>query len=197
LDHAISSKGMGIALPPPPQPGAATSGVLNEVERGWLLIYATLIFGLVLGTVGLEPGRFPVGESASVVERVGPRPGIARAVLLCIFFGTATACSYAMLADFSDILFGFWGSAALVLVPMFLLLAWLLKKMPPVRSGRYLALQLLLFGLLYPILAGLDVERQSLYFNLCALTALGFIAFQWFCRNESTPLKSPIQAAAA
>src|ERR1041385_4402028 len=40
LDHAISGKGMGIALPPPPQPGAATNAVLGETERGWLLIYA-------------------------------------------------------------------------------------------------------------------------------------------------------------
>src|SRR5438552_10254717 len=43
-DHAISSKGMGIALPPPPQPGASTNAVLAETQRGGLLTYATLIF---------------------------------------------------------------------------------------------------------------------------------------------------------
>src|SRR6185295_3693440 len=51
LDHAITSKGMGIALPPPPQPGAATNGVLAETERAWLLVFAMLVFGLTLGTV--------------------------------------------------------------------------------------------------------------------------------------------------
>src|SRR5205085_9451592 len=39
LDHAISSKGMGIALPTVPQPGETTKAVLDEVERGWLLVY--------------------------------------------------------------------------------------------------------------------------------------------------------------
>ena len=98
-------------------------------------------------------------------------------MLLCIFFGAAIACGYAMLADLSDILFilGFC-PAILVLVPMFLVLAWLLRQVAPVRSARLLSFQLLLFGLAYPVIAGLDIERQSLYFNMCALSAFGFIA---------------------
>jgi hypothetical protein len=153
LDHAISGKGMGIALPTPPQPGAATNAVLAEVERGWLLIFAMLVLGLTLA-------------------------GASHAPLLSILFAAGCACAYGLLADCSDFLFGFWGTAVLVLVPMFLLLAWLLRRVAP-ACGNRLAFQLLLFGILYPSLAGLDAPRQTLYFNLCALTFLALAAWQW------------------
>ncbi len=195
LDHAISSKGMGIALPPPPQPGATTNGVLGETERAWLLLYAALMFGLVLGSLGNDWKFLPVPAGANAAQ-VYSQSAIASAVLLCIFFGAATACGYAMLADFSDVLFGFWGTAILVLVPMFLGLSWLLTRIAPVRTARLLEIQLLLFGLLYPLAAGLDSERQSLYFNLCLLIALGLIAFQLaprYISGSSPELLSPLQ----
>jgi hypothetical protein len=151
LDHAISSKGMGISLPTLPQPGATTNAVLDEVERGWLLIFAMLVLGLTLA-------------------------GANHAPLLSILFAAAAACAYGLLADFSDFLFGFWGTAALILLPMFALLAWLLLRVAP-AFGKALALQLLLFGILYPSVAGLDADRQTLYFNLCALTFLALTAW--------------------
>ncbi len=83
LDHALSDKGMGIALPQLPQPGEVTRAVLDETEPAWLLTFAMLALGLTLA-------------------------GIRQAVLLSILFGTATAFGYGLLADFSDILFGFW-----------------------------------------------------------------------------------------
>ena len=46
LDHAISGKGMGIALPTLPQPGATTNAVLAETERRWMLLLAALLLGL-------------------------------------------------------------------------------------------------------------------------------------------------------
>jgi hypothetical protein len=153
LDHAISNKGMGIALPTLPQPGATTNAVLAEIERGWLLIFAMLVLGLTLS-------------------------GAHNAVLLSIFFGAATACGYGLLADFSDLLFGFWGTALLVLLPLFVFLAWLLSRVAPQPSARLLAFQLLLFGIVYPCAAGLDSDRQTLYFNLCALGFLAIAASQ-------------------
>ena len=74
LDHAISSKGMGVALPSPPQPGAITNAVLAEVERGWLLIFAMLVLGLTLASVN-------------------------HAVLLAVLFGAAAACAYGLLGN--------------------------------------------------------------------------------------------------
>jgi hypothetical protein len=144
---------MGIALPSVTQPGETTNAVLGEVERGWLLIFAMVVFGLTLA-------------------------GVPQAVLLSILFGAECACGYGLLGDFSDILLGFWGTACLVLVPMFLLLAWLLKQVASPGPGKALAAQFLLFGILYPCLAGLDSDRQSLYFNLAALVFISMAAWQ-------------------
>jgi hypothetical protein len=168
LDHAISSKGMGIAFPTPPQPGATTNAVLAEVERGWLLLFAMVILGLTLATVP-------------------------HAVLVSILFGAATACAYGLLADFSDLLLGFWATAGLLLLPMFGFLAWLLARVVGAAAGKWLAFQLLLFGILYPSLAGLDADRQTLYFNLCALVFLALAAWQLLRRlsGRQTPASQP------
>ena len=151
LDHALTDKGMGIALPQLPQPGETTKAVLGETERAWLLIFAMFVLALTLAPVR-------------------------QAVPLAILFGTATAFGYGLLADFSDLLFGFWGSAAVILLPLFLLLAWLLKRTVD-GIGNSLAALLLLFGLVYPSLAGLDWDRQSLYLNLCGLVLLAGLSW--------------------
>jgi hypothetical protein len=153
LDHAITTKGMGVALPAPEQPGEITNSVLGEAERSWLLIFALLVLGLTTGSV-----RF--------------------AVLLSLLFGTATALGYGLLGDFSDLLFGFWGTAVVILAPAFGLLAWLLLRILPGLGGKLMAAQLLLYGLLLPCLAGLDSDRQSLYVNLCAGVFLAYAAWQ-------------------
>lgn len=171
LDHAISNKGMGISLPSLPQPGALTNAVLDEVERGWLLIFATLVLGLTLA-------------------------GVSHAVLISIVFGAASACAYGLLADFSDLLFGFVGTALVIFLPAFFGLAWLLKQVVGFSHGRWLALQLLLFGIVYPSIAGLDNERQTLYFNLCVVVFLAFAAWQ-LLRRFKAPGQSGFQYALA
>lgn len=153
LDHAISNKGMGIALPTVAQPGETTKAVLDQIERGWLLLFATVVLGMTLN-------------------------GVRHHVLLSVLFGAAGACAYGLLGDFSDVLFGFWGAASLVLVPTFVLLAWLLLRFGPPTSGFALAAQWLLFGIFYPCIAGLDGERESLYFDLAALVFLAMAFWQ-------------------
>jgi hypothetical protein len=170
LDHAISSKGMGVALPTLPQPGATTNAVLVEIERGCLLIFAMLVLGLSLAS---QP----------------------HAVLLSVLFGAATACGYGLLADFSDLLFGFWGTATVVLTPLFAFLAWLLMRVVPRALARLLAFQLLLFGIVYPCVAGLDADRQTLYFNLCALIFLALAAAQLAGRLGADRDSTAAQAA--
>ena len=175
LDHAITTKGMGISLPTLPQPGATTSAVLGETEQGWLLIFALLVLGLTLANVN-------------------------HAVLLSLLFGAATALGYGLLGDFSDLLFGFWGTAAIVLLPLMLFLSWLLRKSLPGIAGRLMSLQMLLYGILLPCLAGLDDHRETLYQNLCAFVFLAFIAWQlarqWRA-SEPTPALKPVPANAS
>jgi hypothetical protein len=163
LDHALTDKGMGISLPQLPQPGETTRAVLHEIEDAWLFIFAILLLSLTLAS-------------------------IRHAVLLTIFFATATAFGYGLLADFSDLLFGFWGTVILILLPLFALLASLLKYTAP-EIGKRLAVQFLLFGVVYPSVAGLDSNRQSLYLNLCALAFLSFTASLLVKRlaNEKNP----------
>jgi hypothetical protein len=169
LDHALTDKGMGVALPQLPQPGETTRAVLNETDNAWLLVFAVLALSLTLARVR-------------------------HAVLLTILFSTATAFGYGLLADFSDLLFGFWGTAALVLLPLFAVFAKLLMRCAP-AAGKGLAAQFLLFGVVYPCLAGLDNDRQSLYLNLCAL---GFLAFTaWLLVKNLADEKIPAPPAVA
>lgn len=152
LDHALTDKGMGIALPQLAQPGETTRAVLNQTEDAWLLVFAALALTLAIGAVP-------------------------HAVLLLVLFATATAFGYGLLADFSDLLFGFWGTCALVVLPLFVFYAWLLKRFVPF-AGTSLAIFFLLIGIVYPCLAGLDPMRQSLYLNLCALSVLLFVGWR-------------------
>lgn len=170
LDHALNDKGMGIALPQLPQPGETTRAVLDETEDAWLLVFTVLLLSLTLASVP-------------------------HAVLLTILFATATAFGYGLLAGFSDLLFGFWGTAILILLPLFALLARLLKRASP-GIGKWLSLQFLLFGVLYPCVAGLDSDRQPLYLNLCALIYLSFAAWLLVKRlaDDKTPAQPPVTA---
>ncbi|PYK98271.1 MAG: hypothetical protein DME19_13185 [Verrucomicrobia bacterium] len=152
LDHAISSQGMGVALPSLPQPGEMTNAVLGETERAWLLLFAILASTLALAQVR-------------------------HAVLISILFGAATAFAYGLLGDFSDLLFGFLGTTGLILVPLLLVLAKLLTRVTRGTAIKALALLFLVIGILYPCAAGLDSGRQTLYLNLCAVGSLGFMAW--------------------
>jgi hypothetical protein len=156
---------MGVSLPALPQPGETTSAVLEEVERGWLLVFAAVVLGLALSS-------------------------IAHPVLLMVLFATASACGYGLLGDLSDVTFGFWGAAAIVLLPLFCLLAWLLARYAD-NVGKMLAFEVFLFGVIYPVLAGLDNERQGLYLNICAFVFLFFAARQLMARFNSDDGKQP------
>ena len=60
------------------------------------------------------------------------------------------------------------------LLPLFLPLAWRLNRTVN-GIGKWLAAQLLLFGTVYPSVAGRDWSRQRLYLNLCGLMFLASI----------------------
>ena len=113
-------------------------------------------------------------------------------MLLTVLFSTATALGYGLLADFSDLLFGFWGTAIFVLCLISCCLQNLLMN-AAAQIGRWLAALFLLLGILYPCLAGLDGDRQSLYLNLCALAFLSFAA--WLLVKQL--MKEKISASAA
>jgi hypothetical protein len=151
LDHALSNKGMGVALPRLPQPGETTNAVLAETDRAWLLIAAMLLLTLTLA-------------------------GATHAVVVSLLFSATAAFAYGLIADFSDLLFGFGGTVGFVLCPMFAFLLIVALRKLPLPIGRRVAAQLILFGLVFPCAAGLDPERQSLYLNVSALLLLACVA---------------------
>src|SRR3954471_12608522 len=125
LDHALSNKGMGVALPELPQPGATTNAVLGETDRGWLLAVAMLILTLTLS-------------------------GATHTVVLPLLYGATMAFGYGLVADLSDMLFGFWGTAGVILGPIFVLLIVIALRSFPAAVARRTAFQLVLFGLALP-----------------------------------------------
>ncbi|MEK7780812.1 MAG: hypothetical protein AAB370_04865 [Verrucomicrobiota bacterium] len=165
LDHAISNQGMGIALPELPQPGALTNAVLGEIERAWLFSFAMLAL------------------TFSLLQ-------VRQAALLAVLFSAATAFAYGLLGDFSDLLFGFVGTAVVVLIPFLLLLARLLTRVTNGKAIKILAAQFLIVSIVYPCAAGLDYERQTLYLNLCAVGFLGFIAWMIVTRLWQRPTET-------
>jgi len=166
LDHALSNKGMGISLPQLPQPGATTNAVLGEAETAWLLVFAMLTLSFTLTSVPFAP-------------------------VFAVLFGTATAFGYGLVGDFSDLLFGFWGTAAVILLPMFLVLTFLIGKLVRHGDGKWLAFQMLLFGIAYPCLGGLDSARQTLYLNICCLAFLACTARILVKRLNNSHSKEP------
>jgi len=153
LDRALSNKGMGIEIPKLTQPGELAGAVLGEVRKGWVLLFAALLLG-------------------------GTLCGYKHTALLATFIAAAVAFAYGLLGDFSGTPLGFWGTGLIVVLPIFLLLLAALRRALPGAEGSALMLQLYVFGLLYPCLAGLDEKRQVLYLNLSALLFLVVAAWQ-------------------
>lgn len=149
LDRALSNKGMGIQLPQPKQPGELTGAVLGEVRKGWVLLFAALLLGLTLA-------------------------GNRHAALLTVFVTSGAALAAGLLANFSDTPLGFWGTLAVIVVPVYIALLFALRR---TEAGSLLIAETIVFGLLYPGLAGLDDTRQLLYLNVA--TAMFVAAAAW------------------
>ena len=166
LDHAICNKGMGIELPTLSQPGETTGAVLAEAEKGWVLLFAAVVLGLTLA-------------------------GSRGAVLVGVLVGCAAALGYGLLGDLSDTFLGFGGSAVLMFIPLLLALGWLTSRCLPTLEGKLISLELLLFGVVYPCLAGLDDVRQTLYLNVSAFIFLAIAAWLIVQRTGTPPTVAP------
>ena len=138
LDRALTSKGMGIELPKLTQPGELAGAVLDEVRKGWVLVFAALLLG-------------------------GTLAGYKQTALLAAFVGAGLAFAYGLAADLTDTPLGFWGSGAIVLLPALALLAIAVRRILPHGASGFVLAELCAFGLFLPILAGLDDNRQLLY----------------------------------
>jgi len=136
LDRAITTAGMGIALPSPEQPGADVTRVLWRSPYALTLLISTL--GLTL-LILREPVRF-----------------------LDLALLASTYCvQFLVMAAVSDFFLGFWGSLILGAI-LTGVMAFLLLRTHPSRLLRILVLILVgFFAVLYP-LSGLlsDVAQR-------------------------------------
>jgi hypothetical protein len=164
LDHAIVSKGMGVALPRVEQPGEREVAVLGQICKGWVLMFATAVLMLIVG---------------------GARAGELSAVLI----GAAVACAYGLVGNLYDTVLGFWPGAALVLVPLFVLLGLWVRRALAGRGGMLLALALPYFGAVYPLLAAMDEAHELLYMNLSATVFLAVAAWTLLVLRQGTVVR--------
>src|ERR1039457_4121592 len=166
LDHAICNKGMGIELPSLSQPGETTGAVLAEAEKGWVLLFAAGVLGLTLAG----------GRGAGLVG---------------VLVGCAVALVYGLLCDLSDSFLGFWGTMIVILIPLLIALGWLTSRCLPALEAKLVSLELLLFGVIYPCLAGLDADHETLYLNISAFIFLAIAAWMVVQRMGAPRASAP------
>lgn len=126
LDHAITTSGMGVAIPQPEQPGAPVLRVLLDSPYSLTLLIATVSLTLLI-----------LGEPVRFVELA--------------LLSAAYCTQFLLMATLSDYFFGFWGSLILG-AALTSLLTFLLFRKSPSRLLRVLVSVLILFfTLVYPL----------------------------------------------
>ena len=127
LDRAITTRGMGVALPAAPQPGNLVARVLQQAWRGAML----LLVGLVVSLLG-----------------AGMRAGLLRLALI----GGAQCAQFMLLAALSDFRPGFVGAFALGAL-IALALSLLALRWPAGAWSTAPACLVGFFVVVYPLLA--------------------------------------------
>lgn len=168
LDRAVTTAGMGVALPQPEQPGADVLRTLNQSPYALTLLIATLGLTLLI-----------LGEAVHFLDL---------ALLSAVY-----SLQFLLMAGLSDTLLGFWGSMILGVV-LTSFLAFLLYRKHRSRLLRILVSALVLFfALLYP-LSGLlsDVTQRN---SVDALVQVGLIIYLFALTLYSRLKAGPPQPA--
>lgn len=147
LDKAVTTAGMGIALPKPEQPGAKVSLVLRNSPYAFTMLLVAVCLTMLIQK-----------EEVSFIELA-----LLSAVYCLLFF---------VMSSLSDLV-GFWGS--LVLGNCFTLgLAFLLYRKHPVTLSKWLLLSLIgFFTVIYP-LSGLFPRYQK---SFSGIVLVGLIVY--------------------
>jgi hypothetical protein len=150
LDHALTTAGMGVALPQPDQPGAQVTSILDYATQSFtlLLLLLALTFLIVGGTL--------------------------RAIDVALLAGIYAA-QFFLMAGISDAVSGFWGTFG-ISVGLEVLLAVILFWRYPSPLVRILTLGLtVFFGAIYPLIGLVNDAAQANSFD--SLLKAGMIIY--------------------
>ncbi|OPZ88185.1 MAG: hypothetical protein BWY76_00081 [bacterium ADurb.Bin429] len=168
LDRALTTRGMGIALPQPAQPGAQVARVLGTAWRGGMLLLVTVaLTAIVLGT-GFHPLRL-------------------------LLLGAVFVGEFMLMAAVSDYVPSFWLAWALAALPAigaaYLILGGRRAPLP------LLALPVV-FMAVYPLLVLPREIAPSLLLGMDVLTVL-YLAVLGILALRRAPEAPPLPPAAA
>jgi hypothetical protein len=82
-----------------------------------------------------------------------------------------------------------------ILIPLLLALGWLTSRCLPTSEAKLVGIELLLFGAIYPCLAGLDADRETLYLNVSAFIFLAIAAWMIVQRTGTPRAFAPAHGA--
>jgi hypothetical protein len=134
LDRAVTTRGMGVALPAPKQPGNQVAGILGRSPRAAMLLLVAVVFTFVAGGAGLQIVRLGLigagfcGEFMLLKGLFDTRLGFVGS--LCVGAAAALVISVVALARSRDI-----PKAAVIVVLLFFLIAYPLVSLKSDVSG--------------------------------------------------------------
>jgi hypothetical protein len=150
LDHAITTSGMGVALPQPEQPGAKVMRVL--IISPYALTLLTAILALTMLIWGMKVQFLDLALLSAVYTM-----------------------EFLIMSSLSDYFLGFWGSLIIGALATLLLSYFLFKKIPSKPLKTIIFSLIAFFTIIYP-LSGLQTElTQQNSFNM--LMQVGMIIY--------------------
>ncbi|MBN2004358.1 MAG: hypothetical protein JXA21_13470 [Anaerolineae bacterium] len=167
LDHAITTAGMGVALPQPEQPGAKVLRVL------WNSPYALTLLGTMLALTLLI-----LGEPLNFLDLA----------LLAAIYST----QFLVMSAISDYFFGFWGSLALG-AALTGFLSYLLFRKKPTRLLRALLYGMIAFFVIVYPLAGLLTEtvHRNTFDNFVQIILIVYLfGLSLYSRSKTTLMEA-------
>ena len=163
LDRAVTTSGMGIALPHPEQPGSKVALVLDRSPYALMLLVVAVGLTLMVRR-----------ESVSFLDL-----SLLSAAYCVVFLTMASA---------SDYLLGFWGSLGLG-AGLTLALSWWLYRRHPAR--RSIAVLVVFFAAVFPLAGLLPDHRES--FDGAVSIGLILYLFALALRTRApAPLSAPV-----
>lgn len=163
LDRAVTTSGMGIALPKPDQPGNEVALVLDRSPYALMLLVVAVGLTLMVRR-----------ESVSFLDL-----SLLSAAYCVVFLTMASA---------SDYLIGFWGSLGLGAATTLALSWWLYRRHPARRS---IAVLVVFFAAIFP-LAGLVPEHREAFDGAVSIGLIVYLFVLALRSRTPAPLTAPI-----